>query len=59
MNTPEKRKEIVDQVYLGHRIHFNWPLLLIIGWLSIVLYGALADNTECWIPSFPIMYGDE
>lgn len=57
MNTPEKRKQVMDQVYLGHRIHFNWPLLIIIGWLSIMLYGVLNKNNECLIPS-PTLYGE-
>ena len=49
-----KPNQTVNYILLGHRIHFNWPLLILLAWMTLIAFGAIYDKqgtaTSCPVP---------
>lgn len=43
MNKPNQK---VNYILLGHRIHFNWPLLILLAWMSLIAFGAMYNKPD-------------
>lgn len=41
-----KPNQTVNYILLGHRIHFNWPLLILLMWMTVIAFGAIYDKRE-------------
>jgi len=46
-------------IYLGHRIHFNWPLIIIMAWATLVVYAIFTNNDQCENPQTYFSQGDQ
>jgi len=49
-----KPNQTVNYFLVGHRIHFNWPLLILLGWMTVIAVGAIYDKREtatCPVPT--------
>lgn len=41
---------MMQRIYLGHRITFNWPLLIFMAWGSLIIYSMVHDKLSCEDP---------
>lgn len=46
MKKEDQKEGVMNQMYLGHRIHFNWPLIIIMAWMSMLVLGALNKTSK-------------
>jgi len=46
-----KPNQTVNYFLVGHRIHFNWPLLILLAWMSLIAYGAIFNEREVVCPA--------
>lgn len=60
MEKKTEKNTVIDQMYLGHRIHLNWPLLLILAWFTLVAYASIMKEEVCTNGFGPFFqYNDE
>lgn len=45
-----KPNQHVNYIMLGHRLHFNWPLIILLGWMTLIAFGAITkeDSNSCY-----------
>lgn len=53
-----KPKQTVNYFFVGHRIHFNWPLLILLAWMSLIAYGAIFNKQEIVCPTAYVQQGE-
>lgn len=53
-----KPNQHVNYIMLGHRLHFNWPLIILLGWMTLIAFGAINKEDNVCYPTYLNSQGD-